>query len=126
MGTSHQCRVHVRILPYALDVQEHLDLSDHFANHSDSRIVEMNVGIIVACVSTFPICFANLKTYIQSATTSLRSLLMSSQGKESSQRTHQFPKDSLLQTHESTNTSMDNANSDVQLHDVTPLESGLV
>lgn len=73
-------------------------------DHSYRRIVEMNVGIIVACVSTFPICFTNLKMYILSATTSLRSLLASSSAeKDSEPRTADFPKDSFLQTHESTN-----------------------
>lgn len=80
----------------------------------------MNVGIIVACVFTFPIFFESVKTCIQSAKTSLRILLVSSPGKESTERISDFPKDSFLQTHESTNASMENVNQDVQLRGVTP------
>lgn len=85
-------------------------------------LVEMNVGIIVACVSTFPICFANVKMYIHSATTSLRTLLVSSSGKETIPRTSQIAKDSFLQTHESLNNlnGVDPAPQYVELNDVAP------
>lgn len=79
----------------------------------------MNVGIIVACVFTFPIFFENVKVYIHSATTSIRTLLVSSSGKKNDQWTSDLPKDSFLQTHESTQISIVDVDQHVEFHDFT-------
>ena len=80
----------------------------------------MNVGICVACVSTFPIFFARLKAYIQSATTSLSTLLASSSGKGSTQRTFVFSRKSQLQTHNNGQTLLDPDNRFIELPEVAP------
>lgn len=115
MGTSNQCRVHVCTIPCELNIYRII-----LANHIDRRTVEMNVGIIVACVFTFPIFFDTVHMYMRSATASLRTRWVSSSVKESTPRITDLPKDSFLQTHESTNSSMDHENQSVELHDVTP------
>jgi hypothetical protein len=42
------------------------------------RAVEINIGIIVACASCFPVFYNTSKEYLSSATTTIRQLLLTS------------------------------------------------
>lgn len=86
----------------------------------------MNVGIIVACVFTFPTFFEKAKVYVLSAATSIHNLLAPPPRKDRTQKTIDLPKDSFLQTHESTDSGAEHVNQCVMLHDVTAPRSALV